>query len=1004
MWAEVRRDRWQSVAGIRAGVVSSSVPTMSDVPFQPAALEQHRAFLRRLARELVRGEAAAEDLVQETFLRALERPPRSAGALSAWLARVARRLALNQARGAGRARERERSSARPEAQPPHDVALADLELQELLLAALKALKALEEPYRTTLWLRWHEGFGPGEIARREAIGRKTVEARLARGLARLREELDRRAHGDRARWFAGVAALARGGGESIGLVLGANVVKKLVVAAVVLGVCGWLWSARREGGSVASAPAAATLEAAPAAEVARTDEPAQVREAAEAEPLRLALPAELLVRLTWSDAAPAADVTVFLFQDGPLADPRFVLERRSDARGEVRFEELVALPYRLECDRGEERTLTLEEGEQRELALTLARGLDLAGRVLDERGEPVGGAELVLLSPRRDWLAARVLATTRPDGGYALRDLPAGQHLTARVSGLVPAVLLELAAEMGPRHDFVLAWVGLGLRGRVLDPSGQAVEGALVAAGNNQGATYFDTDQGSEERFGMPVTRTDKQGRFALDGIEHAELCVFVMAPGFPILVDELPLDVGRVSYAELVLAPSARLLVEVRAPDGVALEGAQVRVVEQGGRPGASIPFPLPKGTSDATGVALLYDVDPGEVTLVVAPPSTSRLHASVACVTLAEGEERRLVVTLPLEATIHGLVRYQDGRQAKGRVLVHRDGSMKSVELAEEGRFRVLECDAPPYVLLFSDESGRILAEKEGVGPGPDPVELVLATPATLTGVFQHEEPDAAAPVLAPEDLDGRRLGSRRNLVAFVSERSGEASFANASWDGDVFTFTDLAPGTYRLTIRTRESVLYRSEWMAFAAGEHRDLGTLRASGLGDAPPGALRVMYEPADAARTYGALRGADFEVLSFVQGGAGELSAEALAPGEYLLDLRADGFAETLLPVSIASGTTTSVSTRLAAGAARTLDFSADGARNWNDLELTVRDVDGHPRAVRRLTARDPAAALVLLPVGSYTLEARTDTGLTAHGAFTIDALDVQGEALRFPLR
>ncbi|NOT31982.1 MAG: RNA polymerase subunit sigma, partial [Planctomycetes bacterium] len=54
--------------------------------FQPAELERQRVFLQRLARQLVRGEAAAEDLVQETFLRALERPPVSATALRAWLA------------------------------------------------------------------------------------------------------------------------------------------------------------------------------------------------------------------------------------------------------------------------------------------------------------------------------------------------------------------------------------------------------------------------------------------------------------------------------------------------------------------------------------------------------------------------------------------------------------------------------------------------------------------------------------------------------------------------------------------------------------------------------------------------------------------------------------------------------------------------------------------------------------------------------------------------------
>ena len=69
--------------------------------FQPAELELQRAFLQRLARQLVRGEAAAEDLVQETFLRALQHPPASATALRSWLTRVARHLAINRGRGSG---------------------------------------------------------------------------------------------------------------------------------------------------------------------------------------------------------------------------------------------------------------------------------------------------------------------------------------------------------------------------------------------------------------------------------------------------------------------------------------------------------------------------------------------------------------------------------------------------------------------------------------------------------------------------------------------------------------------------------------------------------------------------------------------------------------------------------------------------------------------------------------------------------------------------------------
>src|SRR5262245_13392137 len=213
---------------------------MSDAPgFQASDLERQRVFLQRLARQLVRGEAAAEDLVQETFLRALERPPASAAALRSWLARVATRLAINRGRGEQRARARERYAARPEALPKQDEALASLEVQERLIAAVKTLA---EPYRTTLWLRFHEGLAPGAIAERQATAKKTIESRLTRGLALLCAELDRQAGGDRTKWLGGMLVLARAPVRPwVASLIGVGAMQKLVVAIVVLLVCGLAW-------------------------------------------------------------------------------------------------------------------------------------------------------------------------------------------------------------------------------------------------------------------------------------------------------------------------------------------------------------------------------------------------------------------------------------------------------------------------------------------------------------------------------------------------------------------------------------------------------------------------------------------------------------------------------------------------------------------------------------------------------------------------------------------
>src|SRR5262245_52611236 len=125
--------------------------------FQPEELARQRDFLCRLARGLLGDRARAEDVVQDAFVVALEHPPRESRALAAWLGRVVRRLSLNELRGARRSRHHERAAARPESLQPEAEAAANLDAQQAVLAAVRAL---EEPYRTTIWLRYYENLGP----------------------------------------------------------------------------------------------------------------------------------------------------------------------------------------------------------------------------------------------------------------------------------------------------------------------------------------------------------------------------------------------------------------------------------------------------------------------------------------------------------------------------------------------------------------------------------------------------------------------------------------------------------------------------------------------------------------------------------------------------------------------------------------------------------------------------------------------------------------------------
>jgi len=171
----------------------------------PESLLQHAGWLRALVRGLIRGEQEVEDVLQDTWVTALERPPQRSGALPTWLARVARNLAFNRGRSRSRRARRERVQARPEGVPSTEEMV---ERAELHRRVVQAVLALEEPYRSTLLMRFFEDLTPKEIARRSGIPAGTVRSRIKRALDRLREHFGHMGNGGRDVWCAALLPLA----------------------------------------------------------------------------------------------------------------------------------------------------------------------------------------------------------------------------------------------------------------------------------------------------------------------------------------------------------------------------------------------------------------------------------------------------------------------------------------------------------------------------------------------------------------------------------------------------------------------------------------------------------------------------------------------------------------------------------------------------------------------------------------------------------------------------
>ena len=127
-----------------------------------AILERHQGPLLRFASNRLRGHAAAEDVVQETFLRLLREATSLNGheTIPAWLFRVCRNLCADAARKEVRMQERHQRVAVPDLEPP---APAAIETDEERSKVKELLERLPEHEREVLTLKVLGGHSYREI-------------------------------------------------------------------------------------------------------------------------------------------------------------------------------------------------------------------------------------------------------------------------------------------------------------------------------------------------------------------------------------------------------------------------------------------------------------------------------------------------------------------------------------------------------------------------------------------------------------------------------------------------------------------------------------------------------------------------------------------------------------------------------------------------------------------------------------------------------------------------
>jgi RNA polymerase sigma-70 factor (ECF subfamily) len=149
--------------------------------------------LYSLALKLTRNPSAAEDLVQETYLKAVRFAPsfEPGSNLKAWLFTILHNTYRNDLRGASR----NPVDVDSEVVETVAVASADDDPERRLLQSVmdrdlqEALDALPEVYRQAVWLRDVEEFTYQEIAEIVGIPPGTVMSRISRGRRLLHDRL-----------------------------------------------------------------------------------------------------------------------------------------------------------------------------------------------------------------------------------------------------------------------------------------------------------------------------------------------------------------------------------------------------------------------------------------------------------------------------------------------------------------------------------------------------------------------------------------------------------------------------------------------------------------------------------------------------------------------------------------------------------------------------------------------------------------------------------------------
>jgi RNA polymerase sigma-70 factor (ECF subfamily) len=963
-----------------------------------AVFDRTAKELLRVALHLTRDRHRAEDLLQDTFLTAMEKARQYDARLRLlpWLLAILANLARQE-------RRKERRPLPPVAETAGADVADQAAARELTQVCDRAIDALAEPYRHVLILHLRHGMSRLEIAQALARPDSTVRNQIARGLDLLRRKLPASIASAAALLGAGgrglaavraaILARAPAPAAAVGTSLALGVLlmgKKIVVVLGLLAVvaAGGMWYSGALGSTAmtASPPVTASIAAATRTSADKASSAAAAATDARTEPSRLEVrPAAtglLVAEVVLEDGSPVAgwpyEVTLMTAQGS-----RIIAEGTTAQDGTARFTDLLPGGYgfHLAGQRDHSHSFVIDAGDDKRKRFQMWRGWRLDGSVVDRTGRSVADAEVRCEGD----MHSELLARSAVDGRFAAPFLLGSVDVIAIAPGRQPSKSMYLgpdAARLPVR--FVVGDAGTRLSGRVLDEQRQPVQGALVFLG-------IDLHEGTPfaQRKLLDV-RTGSDGAFAADWLSPGSLFVGALPRDGDIARASslwLELEAGVAQLIELQLGDGARVTGQVRDEQGKALPEV---FVTAGVNDTGLGPFDSHACRTDASGSFVLAGLAACKHRLSAQYNSAILAEATVE---LHRRQEFRWNPTLGRGWTLALLLLDPEGRPMPDHAIELRPAGARSDQIAaartgSDGRYRFEHLPEGECTLRVLTEAWSLCIAERQVVPGGG--EVVLRV-------------DAAR--MPSARLSGRVVDARGKPVfdCEVSFSPGDGGYVEKlRVDRDGRVATGLVPaGSYNLSVRSDH--VHGDAWGNFqlAAHQERDIGDLV---LPDAASLAVRL------AARDGLPVHGAVLRIGNAKDAwpGSEDLQADevdgvyrkdGINPGSYVLRFFAADAAPQCVPFELLPGQRPElelIAQRALPVAIELLCTNAGNNGICNGI-LTVSDGAGQQVLFHSLWGyftdwqRKTKRVAIALPPGTYRVHAQERGGRTADVELVVPA-------------